>query len=161
MVVVAVVVAMVISSSGSRGSSRSSAGTHNYRHLKLKAAERFSFLKPFEAFGTMQILKIMLEEIAASGRFLKRVMQEAWLVAVVVAGFEYFGAGPGGFLACVELVLRLTVLKRVLNMKAMLCEMAWNVQLCAEKLTYMEKRLAVEGSGGGRSRRVQAPFEVR
>ena len=63
----------------------------------------------------MQMLNNMVQEIAQGGLLLKLVLQEVWLIAAVVAGFEYFGVGPGGFLACAHVVVLLVVLKRAVE----------------------------------------------
>ena len=63
----------------------------------------------------MEMLKKMQEKIAEAGQLLKVAVAEVWLAAVVVAGFELFGAGPGGFQACADVFLKIMLVKHGLQ----------------------------------------------
>jgi hypothetical protein len=76
--------------------------------------------------------------IVEAGRLLKSLVAEEWWAAVLVACFEYLGAGPGGFRACALWLLCLMVakfaLKRVSNW------LQYAARDCQDKLHYLEKR---------------------
>ena len=85
----------------------------------------------------MEMLKKMQEKIAEAGQLLKVAVAEVWLAAVVVAGFEFLGAGPGGFAACADALLKIMVVKHGLKWGSRLQQMGDRLEKMGDRLEEM------------------------